>query len=155
LAWTVTLATQPQTLIGGERRGGLAEEKLAGLVRATDRVLQRLGQQRWNAVGQVVLVNELAGEVLDRPGAGVFFFGTVERVVAGEHGTRAALVLLAGMDRSLFLPLDGQLIDPVPGTNYLVLGVNFEGRVVRYGENPLRPVVAPVILSRTLLPLDK
>jgi S1-C subfamily serine protease len=155
LAWAVTLASQPQTLRGGEQRGGLAEEKLAGLVQATDRLVKRLGQLRWNAVGQVVLVNELAAEVLDRPGAGVFFFGTVERVVSGEDGTRAALIQLAGMERSLFLPLDGQLLDPVPGSNYLVLGVNFEGRVMRYGENPLRPVVAPVILSRTLLPLDK
>ena len=60
---------------------------------------------------------------------------------------------LAGTEQMLFLPLDGSLFDAEPGTTCLVLGVNYDGKVVRYGENPLRLITAPVIASRSFVPL--
>jgi hypothetical protein len=65
------------------------------------------------------------------------------------------LMQLAGFDDLLFLPLDGQLLDPIPGTHCLVLGVNDNGRRVYFGDNPLRLSTAHVIVSRTILPLDE
>jgi hypothetical protein len=54
----------------------------------------------------------------------------------------------------LFLPLDGNLFSASAGTHCLVLGVS-TGRTVRYGENPLRLITAPIIASRTILPLEE
>ncbi|MEY4176514.1 MAG: Periplasmic serine endoprotease DegP precursor [Planctomycetota bacterium] len=150
LAWAVTVVKLPDTLAGGR-----LEERLDPLLRAARKVEQRLAALRWDAAGQVTLINELALGQVARPMAGVFLFGVVERTVEGDAGERGALVKLAGADQMLFLPLDGQLVVPAPGLQCLVLGVNYDGHRVRYGDNPLKLITAHVIASRTLLPLEK
>ncbi|MFM7071284.1 MAG: trypsin-like peptidase domain-containing protein [Planctomycetota bacterium] len=150
LAWAVTVVKLPDTLAGGR-----LEERLDPLLRAARKVEQRLANLKWDAAGQVTLINELALGQVARPMAGVFLFGVVERTVEGDAGERGALVKLAGADQMLFLPLDGQLVVPAPGLQCLILGVNYDGHRIRYGDNPLKLITAHVIASRTLLPLEK
>jgi hypothetical protein len=133
----------------------LEDAALGELVDAAGRITAKLSKQSWGAPGQVILVNELAAGEIQRAGGGVFFFGVVEKTVSDDAGSRAALIQLAGMDQTVFVPLDGQLVELADGHSCLVLGVNYEGRVVHYGENPLKPIAAPVIVSRTLLPLSE
>ena len=153
LAWSITWASLPQALDGALRRGGLEEEAYEKLIAEADRVTAELSREKFNGPAQLTLVNELAVEQIDRPDAGLFFFAQVEKVVQGPDGSRAAVFLLSGMERRMLTPLDGLLIRLEPGAFYLVLGVNYEGRTIRYGENPLDPVIAPVVVSRTILPL--
>jgi hypothetical protein len=54
----------------------------------------------------------------------------------------------------LFVPLEGQLLSPPPGKIYAVLGANLRGEVIRYGDNPLKLIAAPVLVSRTLVPIE-
>ena len=150
LAWAVTAVKLPDTLAGGR-----LEERLDPLLRAARKVEQRIAALKWDAAGQVTLINELSLGQVARPMAGVFLFGIVERTVEGDAGERGALVKLAGADQMLFLPLDGQLVVPAPGLQCLILGVNYDGHRIRYGDNPLKLITAHVIASRTLLPLEK
>jgi S1-C subfamily serine protease len=150
LAWAVTVAQLPGTLSVGE---GIDARRLGELVAVTDQVVESLRHKAWTEPGQFTIVNEYAAHNVSRPLAGLFLFATVERVVEGDDAARGVLMRLAGTEQMLFLPLDGQLIKLSPGTSCLVLGVNYHGNVVRYGENPLRQVTADVIASRTILPL--
>jgi S1-C subfamily serine protease len=150
LAWAVTVIQLPDTFA----RGSL-DDRLDQLGAVADRVVKRLAARRWDAVGQVTLVNEIALEQIDKPLAGVFLFGIVERTVEGDAGERGALVRVAGSNQMLFLPLDDQLTVPAPGLQCLILGVNYDGHRVRYGDNPLKLITAHVIATRTILPLTK
>lgn len=150
LAWAVTVVKLPDTLAGGR-----LEERLDPLLRTARKVELRLANLKWDAAGQVTVINELALGQVARPMAGVFLFGVVERTVEGDAGERGALVKVAGADQMLFLPLDGQLVVPAPGMQCLILGVNYDGHRIRYGDNPLKLITAHVIASRTLLPLEK
>lgn len=154
LAWAITFASLPSALHDpAAGNGGLNEPQLRELTAVTDRIVGRLKVEKWNGPGQITLINELAAGHLRSPRAGLFFFADVERIVSGDDGSRAAILRLSGLDQPLFLPLEGQLADPQPGSCCLVLGVNYDGHTVRYGDNPLRPIIAPVILSRTIVPL--
>lgn len=150
LAWAVTVVNLPDTLARGR-----IDDRLDSLGRVTERIVQRLAQQKWDAVGQITLINDHALAQIDRPMEGVFLFGVVERTVEGDAGERGALVKVAGSDQMLFLPLDDQLAVPAPGLQCLLLGVNYDGHRVRYGDNPLKLITAHVIATRTLLPLGK
>jgi hypothetical protein len=151
LAWAISVAHLPGTLAGP---GGLNDERLDELTQSADKVIAELRREKWNGPGQVILMNEYAARQIGEPMAGLFFFGTVERIVAGDDGTRGMLMKLAGTEHMLFLPLDGQLFVPEIGQQCLTVGVNYDGHVVRYGDNPLKLITAPVIASRTILPLD-
>ena len=61
------------------------------------------------------------------------------------------LMQVAGQDQTIFIPLDGQIGNPPEGAHCLVFGVNYDGQVVRYGDNPLQLEVAPVIISEVVL----
>ncbi|MAR13804.1 MAG: hypothetical protein CL681_27995 [Blastopirellula sp.] len=150
LAWAIAMVRLPNTLLD---QGGLTEAERERLIATADRVIAQLRERRWDGVGHVTILNEYASKHIHRSMAGVMFFGTVERTVTGEGGTRGLLMQLAGTEQMLFLPLDGSLFDAEPGTTCLVLGVNYDGKVVRYGENPLRLITAPVIASRSFVPL--
>ncbi|MFM2095902.1 MAG: putative serine protease HhoA precursor [Planctomycetota bacterium] len=149
LAWAVTVVQMPRSF--GDARG---EKEMRDLVQAADRVVKRLEKEKWDDLGQLTIVNDHALPRLSEPRSGVFFFATVERIVEGPDGTRGALMQLAGDQQMLFMPLDGQLGSPAAGTQCLVLGVNYDGRVVRYGDNPLQLITALVIATRTILPLS-
>jgi hypothetical protein len=116
-------------------------------VEAADKVALRLQSQRWNALGATTIVNDFALQEYRRPLAGVFLFGVVRRVVSGDDGTRGMLLEIAGSDEQIFIPLDGLLIEPQPGASYLIVGMNFRGQVVRYGENPLALHEVPVVVT--------
>jgi len=64
------------------------------------------------------------------------------------------LVLLSGYDQKVFVPLNNIFLSPQPGAHYLIVGFN-NGQVVRFGENPLDLEVAPVVVSRTIVPLGQ
>jgi hypothetical protein len=102
----------------------------------------------------VTLINEFAVFRVGRPANGVFFFGSVDRVVEGPDRTKGALIRVAGFERMVFVRIDTLLISLRPGTQCLVVGVNDQGQVVRFGDNPLNLEVAHVIATRTILPLD-
>lgn len=150
LAWAVT-ATR---FAGSLTTAGTFETKLHdSLVPIADQIENTLRKEKWNAFGQLTITNELAAAQVGKPMAGVFFFGTVDRTVEGDDGSRGVLMQLAGFRQMLFVPLDGNLVVLTPGTHCLILGVNDNGRTVHYGDNPLKLVTAPVIVSRTILPL--
>ena len=130
------------------------EAETEALIQAADQIVAGLRKRKWGGIGRMTIMNEFADKQVDQPMAGVLFFGTVKRIVSGDSGSRGALLQLAGTDRTLFLPLDGTLLSAEPGNTYLVLGVNYDGQVVRYGDNPLRLIQAPIIATRTLLPCE-
>ena len=152
LAWAVTFPKSSGRLDGA---GELSESQLDEVIRLTDQIEVQLQKAKLDAATQLTITNEFAVQQVSRPLAGLFLFGTVERVVEGDGGSRGMLMQLAGFDERLFVPLDGQLLNPAPGTHCLVLGVNDNGRRVYFGENPLRLSEAHVIISRTILPLDE
>ncbi len=149
IAWGVTLANMPEHFTAKTALG----ERLNDLVKEADRVAAQLHSQRWNDGGQFIVLNEFAEKEVVRQGAGVMFFGTVQRSVAGKKNERALLVQLAGFDQMLLVPIADQLTAPEIGSQCLFVGVNDRGRVVRYGDNPLQPIVAPVIIAPVIVPL--
>jgi hypothetical protein len=126
---------------------------LEPVIRAADAVVERLKNKKWDGLGQVNLINEFAVFRVGRPANGVFFFGSVVRVVEGPDGTQGALMEVAGFKRMVFVRIDTLLVDIQAGTPCLVVGVNDQGQVVRFGDNPLDLEVAHVIATRTILPL--
>lgn len=149
IAWAVTLANVPEHFTAKTALG----DRLNDLVKEADRVAAQLHAQRWNDGGQFILLNEFAEKEVTRPGAGVFFFGSVQRIVEGKKKERALLVQLAGFEQMLLVPLPDQLSGLEAGANCLFVGVNDRGRTVRYGDNPLQPIVAPVIIAPVIVPL--
>lgn len=150
LAWAITFAASPGGF-GATRSIEPAERE--ALIRAGDLVVRDLKEIRWDA-GQLTTINEHAAQNVGRPWAGLFLFATVERQVTGPQGARGLLMQLAGAEQKLFFRTDDQLLDLKPGTQCVVLGVNYGGHTVRYGDNPLNPTVADVIYSRTILRWD-
>lgn len=148
IAWGVTLANAPEHFTTKTALG----DRLNELVQEADRIAAQLHMQRWNG-GQIIVINEFAEKEVTRPGAGVVFFGTVQRIVEGKKKERALLVQLAGFDQMLLVPLAGQLSGPEAGAQCLFIGVNDRGRTVRYGDNPLQPTIAPVIIAPVIVPL--
>jgi hypothetical protein len=111
-------------------------------------VVETLRQQKWTDPALITLVNEFAAGEIARESAGLFLFASVERLVEGEQGRRGLIAQLAGSEQPLFLELPHDLLTiPAPGAQCLVLGVHPTGKDVRYGANPLRPIIAPVILT--------
>ncbi|WP_202921246.1 S1 family peptidase [Anatilimnocola aggregata] len=151
LAWGVTLANVPEHFTTKSELG----DRLDELVKEADRVAAQLHQHAWNDGGQIIVLNEFAEKEVTRAGAGVVFFGTVQRVVEGRKQERALLVKLAGFEQMLLVPLSGELNAPATGSQCLFVGVNDRGRTVRYGDNPLQPIVASVIIAPLIVPLEK
>src|SRR5204863_194754 len=118
-------------------------------------VVAQLHAHSWSNGGQIIVLNEYAEKELSRSGAGVVFFGSVQRIVEGKSGERALLVQLAGFEQIVLVPLAGQLSGPAAGSQCLFVGVNDRGRVVRYGDNPLQPIVAPIIIAPVIVPLNR
>ncbi len=153
LAWSLTAARLPGGLgIDSATQPPLSRQSFA---QEADQIEARLMTDRWQAFQQVTLINEQAARQLDQSSTGLFFFATVDRVVAGEDGVRGMLCELAGFKKTLLIPLDGIKLDPEPGTHCLVLGVNHRGQQVHYGDNPLKLNRAPVIISRLILVLEE
>lgn len=150
LAWAITIARRPDTLAA---RGSLGD-RLDELAKAADTAAEQLRQEKWNQAGQVTILNEYAAEALRRPMAGQFLFATIERVVGGDDNRRGLIAKLAGFDEPLFLPLEDQLVPPEAGAQVLVLGVNYQGRVVQWGDNPLKLTSAPIIVPGVIITLE-
>jgi S1-C subfamily serine protease len=150
LAWAITATQLPGTL---DAPGMLDTQHLEPVIRAADTVVERLKNKKWDGLGQVNLINEFAVLRVGRPANGVFFFGSVDRIVDGPNGTRGALIEVSGFNRMVFVRIDTFFTDIEPGSQCLVVGVNDQGQVVRYGDNPLALEVAHVIATRTILPL--
>jgi len=151
LAWAVTVANSPSSLTLDVK----LEKQFDKLEGETDRVLAKLRKREWNAPAQILLINEFAVEQIDQPLSGVFLIGTLLRIVEGGDGSTGALIQVSGLDKSLFVPLAGELFTAPEGTSLLVLGVNYNGRVVRYGDNPLKLKVAPVVVAGALIRMDR
>lgn len=143
------------TLLAASDRFGeewIEPEAREALITEADQIEQQLRKQAWNDLAQFTIINDFAAGQLDRPMTGLFFFGTVQRVVTGPQDAKAMFVTLAGGDETLFISLSGMLIVPEPGTHCLILGIA-TGRGIRYGDNPLEPQRAAEVVSRTILPL--
>jgi hypothetical protein len=149
LAWAITIARRPDALAV---RGPLGE-RLDELAKGADAAAEQLRQQKWNEAGQVTILNEHAAPELRRSMTGLFLFATIERVVTGNDGRRGLIATLAGFDEPLFLPLEDQLNPPEAGAQVLLLGVNYQGRVVQWGDNPLKLTSAPIIVPGLMIEL--
>jgi len=150
LARAMTVARFPETYgLNTEANNKLLED----LILAADRIELRLKENRWRTFEQVTFVNEHALRQLEQTSPALYCFATIIRRVDGDDGRRGALAQLAGTKKTLFIPLSGTLLDPEPNTHCLVLGINQKGQQVQYGENPLQPIFAPVIISRTIIPI--
>lgn len=150
LAWAITIARRPDALAA---RGSLGD-RLDELAQAADAAADELRGEKWNQAGQVTILNEYAAEEVPRSMAGQFFFATIERVVAGDDQRRGLIAKLAGFDEPLFLPLEDQLVPPDAGAQVLVLGVNYQGRVAQWGDNPLQLTSAPIIVPGLIIKLE-
>jgi hypothetical protein len=150
IAWAITLAHNPDLFAA---RGELSE-RLDPLIKQADRVVAGLREEKWNDIGQITLLNEQASARLHQPSAGVVAFVTVQRVVEGAPGNRAAIVELAGFGQPILVPIDNSLQHLAQGAQLLLIGVNHRGQTVRYGDNPLQPTVAPIIVAPVLIPLE-
>jgi S1-C subfamily serine protease len=151
LAWAVTVANSPSSLTLDVE----LEKQFDELQGETDRVLAKLRKREWNAPAQILLINELAAEHIEQPLSGVFLVGTLLRIVEGSDRSSGALIQISGLEKTFFVPLAGRLFSAPPGTSLLVLGVNYNGRVVRYGDNPLQLKTAPVIVTGALIRMDQ
>ena len=156
LAFGITLANRPAHF-GGQPALG---ERFDELVKSADQVVAQLRREKWNDAGQITLLNEFAAAEVNRPLAGLILIGTVERIVSGpatqnpaNRGKLAAIIVLAGFEQRLLVPLDSGLNAPEPGSQCLILGVNDRGRVVHYGDNPLDPIAAPVLITGEIIAL--
>lgn len=150
LALAITFAHLPMSE-GEELEADVVRWK--ELVRASLEAVATLEMEPWNSAARLTIINDLASAQVDKPGAGLFVFVTVDRLVEGTAGRRGAILQIAGAHQMLFLPLDDQLQTPLAGKSYLLLGMNYQGRTVEFGDNPLALTVAPVIISRQLIAL--
>jgi hypothetical protein len=139
-------------VVGGTDSLGARHEEL---VKAADRIVARLRKEPWNDVGQITLLNEFAAPEIARPAAGLVFFGTIERIVQGKAAERAAIVRLAGFEERIIVPLESGLSAPEADAQCLFVGVNDRGRTMPYGNNPLQPIVAPVIVAPVIIDLGQ
>jgi S1-C subfamily serine protease len=151
LAFGLTLANQPEKLAASQSLGDQFED----LVKAADQIVAALRKEKWNDPGQILLLNEFAATEVNRPMTGLVLIGTIERIVAAQDGKRAAIVVLAGFQQRLLVPLDSGLSVPDAGSQCLIVGVNDRGRTVQYGDNPLDPITAPVIIAPIVIVLGK
>lgn len=149
LAWAITIARRPDALAV---RGSLGD-RLDELAKAADAAAEQLRQEKWNEPGQVTILNEFSAAELRRPVAGLFLFATIERVVAGD-GRRGLIATLAGFEEPLFIALEDQLSPPEAGSQILLLGVNYQGRVAQWGDNPLKRTSAPIIVPGLMIELE-
>lgn len=149
LAWAITVSRLPDALAV---RGSLGD-RLDELAKAADAAAAELRKEQWNNAGQVTILNEFAATELRRPLAGLFFFATVERLVEAEK-RRGLICTLAGFDEPVFLALEDQLVVPEAGAQCLVLGVNYNGRVAQWGDNPLKLISAPIVVPGVILKLE-
>ncbi|MGI8978178.1 MAG: S1C family serine protease [Pirellulaceae bacterium] len=149
LAWMVTLANQPEVAAAGDE----LNERLVELAKQADIVTAQLRREKWNDIGQITILNEYAALAIPRPATGVVFFGTVERQVEGS-GKRALLVKLAGFEQRVLIPLGSKLHVPAAGSQCLILGINDQGKTVSYGDNPLQPTVAAVIIAAAIVEME-
>jgi S1-C subfamily serine protease len=136
-------------------RASIATAQREAIQRMADAILKEIRERSWNDPIAITLVNELAAESVTVPWHGQFLFVRVEHLVEGKQGERGIVATLSGFDQPLFLSLEAdQLSVPKAGATCLVVGVNQEGNVVKYGENPLQPTVAPIIETTLLIPLQ-
>ena len=149
IAWMVTLANQPEVAAGGDE----LNERLAELAKQADIVTAQLRREKWNDIGQITILNEYSAVAIPRPATGVVFFGTVLRQVEGG-GKRALLVKLAGFEQTVLIPQGSKLHVPAAGTQCLILGINDQGNTVSFGDNPLQPTVAPVIIAAVIVEME-
>ena len=130
------------------------KELLPDLVREAEALVAALTAVTWNT-GQIKPINEQAAPAVEQPLEGQFLFGSVERLLEGQEGKRRGLLVkLLEADRVIFLALNDlqKEFKPSVGTKFLILGISF-GAALHYGDNPLEPKEAPVVLSQTLIEL--
>lgn len=151
LAWAITLARAPDALAA---RGDLGN-RLEELAKAADEAIARLRKQKWNDLAQITLINEQASGEVNRKLSGLICFATVQRVVQSPQGGRGAILILAGFDQLLFIPLEGELTVPAVNAQCVLIGVNFRGRIVQWGDNPLELQSAPVIMPGVILEMER
>lgn len=133
----------------------IRDELLEPLINAVDAIEAEIELQANRIVQQLTLLNEFASHELFDASEGLIFVATVESQFDGDDGQRGMLVILSGYEQKVFVPLTNIFLNPEPGTHYLIIGLNQNGQVVRFGANPLQLESAPVIVSRTVLPLGK
>ncbi len=132
----------------------LDESLLDELIQAADEVELELRNVKGPLLESSAFINEYALQQIQRAG-GVFFVATVQRLVSSDDGSRGMMVQLSGSKQSVFIPLDGLLLEPQPAEFLLILGMNHNGRYVQFGDNPLKLNKAPVVVSRTMLSLGE
>jgi S1-C subfamily serine protease len=149
-AYAITVSLWPDAL---SARGKL-QTKLDELAKAADQAIRELRRHAWNDPAQITFLNEFAADELTSPQQGVMCFVTIERMVEGEDGRRGLIANLAGFERPVFLAVpNDQLSLPKAKAQCLVIAVNQNGQVVKYGDNPLQPIIAPILATRTLIEL--
>lgn len=150
LSLAMVAAHLPESFQGDKRDA----ERWHQLQLAVTRIEEKLkARTKFGTPDQITIVNEQAEKIIGERHRGVFFFGEVERIVTGQQGQRGVLVKLIGSRQMVFFSLDGQFFDHTPGSVLAIFAVNLQGEVVRYGDNPLQLIAAPVLVSRTFLPV--
>jgi S1-C subfamily serine protease len=151
LSLAMVAAHLPQSFQGDASDQVRTVELQTAVTQIEKRLQQRKG---FGSPEQMTIVNEQAAKALRQPHTGILCFAQVERVVSGDAGQRGMLLHLVGGDEPLFVSLDGKFLEPSPGEVYAIFGANLRGEVVRYGDNPLKLITAPVIVTRTLIKIE-
>lgn len=146
--------TQTRLRATGGGSKSIPDEQLESLIQAIDAIEADIEKQSLEIIEQLTLLNEFAAKELFDESEGLIFVATVDQAFEGPSGDRGMLVLLAGYDQKIFVPLNDIFLSPQPGAHYLIIGLT-NGQVVRFGMNPLDLEVAPIVLSRTIVPLQK
>ena len=139
LATGVTLARQSDLLLSE----GVVEKQIEALAAAADKATAELKRKKWRDAGQLTLINEFASLALTEPVGGLFAFA---RVQAADDDV--AVLELAGFEETFSVSLTDQLIEPVVGKTYLVLGL------IEPPTGDRAPVARPRVNCHTFLPLD-
>lgn len=137
-----------------DRADDKLKKLLPELARESQTIIDSLRSQAWQP-GQIQSINKQAAEAIEGALEGVFVFGQVERLLEGAEGTRrGVLVKLLGHEQIIFLPLNDtqKEFKPAAGMKFLIAGVSF-GASLHYGDNPLEPKEAPIVLSETFIEL--
>ena len=137
-----------------EDRDEQQQKTLPGLAAEADAIVATLKSTPWNPV-LIKPINAQASAKIGERLEGAFVFGTIQRVLEGQEGARrGVLVQLLEDEQVIFVPLTSALkeFQPAVGANFLIVGISY-GKSLPYGDNPLEPKSAPIVLTETFIEL--
>ncbi len=150
LAKAVTAAKYLQSNPKAKKQ--VPKEEQEALMREADAVIKAVREMHWDAEKHIKPINDRVAREEAEQFAGEFAFVTVNKSFQGEGKEAGLQVSLIGGDKKFFIPLEDGAPMIAAGGKLLVVGV-LTPWTIQYGDNPLKPSSARIILSRLVVPL--